>query len=187
MSLKKQLFETKEKYLAFRKTFANAVNDDRAKHHFEPCDQWFRDPVTYRMECSKGTGKERTNGWMQSEHFLFLNIVRELPCDRGFGIITSKNKLENGFIPHEGLYVALRKLKSICLFAQRINRDIKVWDTQLAHLIAFIEPFKGTVRLEMLSKIYDLLPDTPSWKTEDKFLASIVDIPNFTSYNSKVA
>ena len=33
MSLK--LFNTKEDYLAFRKAFANAVNDDKAKHHYE--------------------------------------------------------------------------------------------------------------------------------------------------------
>ena len=87
----KSIFETKEQYLAFRAAFAAAQNDKRAKHYFveELTQCWDHETKKW----GKMPIKTRRDGWLQAEHFIILNAIRDKPLDRGFTPITSKNKL----------------------------------------------------------------------------------------------
>lgn len=94
--MNKSIFETKEQYLTFRKAFAAAQNDQRAKHYFT-------DDVA--------AGKIKHDGWLQAEHFILLNAIRGKPFDRGFTPITNKNKITSNWgNPREAFDSAHKRL-----------------------------------------------------------------------------
>lgn len=136
VSVKHELFTCKEHYLAFRQAFARSVNDDRAKSHLEPGYE---------------NTKYRVYGWIQAEHFILLNLLRDKPAYHGFSLVTNKTKLINGMVPYLRFYQAIEKLRGICRPC-----DTKTWrDEYIEDLIA---PYEGTVSKEMLNKLHKYIP-----------------------------
>jgi len=128
------IFENKEHYFNFRAAFAKAVNDPRAK----------------KTVVRTSYGAERHPGWIHSEHFLLLNILRNKSVDKGFAFITNKNKLSNGAILNEGLYSATNRLSQ---YVERAKKGDAIPPMQKELLEKFLAPFDGTFTIEMLAKV----------------------------------
>lgn len=157
MSIKFELFTCKEHYLAFRKAFANAVNNERAKSHLEP---------------GYDNTKYRVKGWIQAEHFVLLNLLRDKPIQSGFTIIKTPRRLMNGNEPHCGFRFNVDYLKDMCC---KHKEGSWYWEKQQK----FLEPFQGTIDLEMLYKLHDHIPEVKDlymWRSDDaKLIAKLID------------
>lgn len=138
MSIKFELFTCKEHYLAFRKAFAKAVNDERAKSQLKP---------------GYDNTKYRVKGWLKAEHFILLNLLRDKPINRGFSMKTRKMALLNGHEPHLEFKRAIEFLREIC---EPKIRDDSWWGMRRDE---FLEPLEGTVTVEMLNKLYVHIPE----------------------------
>lgn len=79
----KHLFENKAQYLNFRKAWAEAVNSPKAKSRLEKCDEWLSNEGQYGRY-SEGTGVHRVSGWINAEHHILYNLLRNKDFDRGF-------------------------------------------------------------------------------------------------------
>lgn len=90
-------FDTKEDYLKFKKQWASAVNDPKAK-----------------KELIRGSyGAYQKKGWIKPVHHIIYNIVRNKPLDYGFTPITSEKKLQsNNMNPNEAFDRAYYMFKS---------------------------------------------------------------------------
>lgn len=158
------IFKNKEHYLAFRNAWSAAVQSDRAKS--KVVDKTFR--------CSSNGGttiieyREREKGWLQAEHFLLYNYCRQRPLYTGFTPIHDKVGLINGWNVNNGLYQAAYNLRHLI-------RNAKAWVKDHAELELtpdnvrprysrwnefvhrqcenFLEPFDGTITLEMLATV----------------------------------
>ena len=119
-------FETKEHYLAFRKAWSNAVNSEKAKKKVVEEKSW--DSRTMIRVTQKG--------WLTSTHMMVYNMLRGRAYDRGFTMITNRNKLMNGTSPNLGLIQTIADLN-------RMHRYPDCMST-------FLEPFDGTVTEEMI-------------------------------------
>ncbi len=95
-----KFFETKEQYLNFRKAFATAVNDPRAK------------------KGKPDTNGYKARGWMTGAHFMLLNAIRGLPIERGFSPITAELKIENGAIADGAIQANRIQLESMIMSAK---------------------------------------------------------------------
>lgn len=81
---KEHFFETKEDYLKFKKQWASAVNDPKAKKEL------------IREKTSWGTTHVyQKKGWLQAVHHIIYNIVRDKPLNHGFTPITNKDKIRS--------------------------------------------------------------------------------------------
>lgn len=108
--MNKLIFETKEQYLAFRKAFAAAQNDKRAKPYFTD---------------DLHAGKIKNKGWLQAEHFILLNAIRGRPLANGFSPIISDNKINSNWgNPMNGFMQARKRLLSAQSNAQRLLAGI---------------------------------------------------------------
>jgi hypothetical protein len=155
MNTKTKFFETKEQYLNFRKAFASAVNDPRAKKG-KP-----QPPNGYKAR-----------GWMTASHFMLLNAVRDLPLTRGFSPITSELKLTNGAIADQAIRDAKTYLEHRIINAKRAldpsKIEVQSWrlgklskaeyiererKDLLRYVTIFLEPFNGTFTVEDLARL----------------------------------
>ena len=158
-----QFFNSKKQLKEFKTAWKKATKDFRCKPKWKPCDehvylhnspngygQWeltqrgyVHNEHGYSDYIRKGTGKYKVPGWLQSEHYMFYNIVRGLPYDRGFTTITNKKKLENG--AYFGFIAAKYKLINIKHRAERIIRSVEKgelpWDYDVMHIREFLRPF----------------------------------------------
>lgn len=88
-----KFFKTKEQHIAFRKAFATAINDPRAKKGKPDVNGY------------------KPRGWITKSHIMLQHIVRGLPHDHGFTPITKKSRLENGAVPNEAVHYATWNLQ----------------------------------------------------------------------------
>ena len=162
----KQYFKTKEQYLQFRANFAAAANHANAKSTCEPCDEW----LDNEGKISYNTGSSRVKGWLQAEHFIFLNLVRGKPYHHGFTPTTNKNKLSNGGNIWQGLDDAVRRLR----YAVTSAKDIKqIPQNATSHsgddFRKFIEPFLGdlpsAIFIEILCSMEEILVEHKNYYT----------------------
>ena len=134
---KKHFFDTKEDYLNFKKQWASAVNDKRAKKEL------IKKSYTHygnEVDCSY-----QKKGWVQAVHHVIYNIVRDKPFDYGFTAITDKNKLQNNFgNPTHAFDSALYMLG---VFQRSAKDSRRVHDV--------MEPFGDSISLSKL-KSFDL-------------------------------
>ena len=128
----KTYFETKEQYLAFRAAWASAVNSPKAKSTYKPCDEWLSETDTY----SEGTGTMRFDGWINVGHIVLFNILTGRKIDRGISPITNKAKLASGIKSDRAMRFARERIFG--------------WNTKI-----FLEPFAGTVTVDMLEQVRD--------------------------------
>ena len=110
-------FKTKEQYFQFRTNFAAATKNVKSKSTVVACDEW----LSHEEKLSYDTGRSRIKGWLQAEHFIFLNIVRGLPIHHGFTPVTSKNKLTHGGNIWPGLDAGVRTLIAAARSAQKVK------------------------------------------------------------------
>jgi hypothetical protein len=151
MSIKTEIFTSKEHYLAFRKAFARAANTSRAKPHFIPCDEIVKNPETNEYIVGKSADRNiQRKGWMTASHFAFLNLIRGKTIQSGFTITTNKKKLINGRTPHYGFWLAIENLNFFC------SKNLGNWARKRQE--NFLEPFEGTVTAEMLEKLSKHIP-----------------------------
>lgn len=157
MSIKFELFTCKEHYLAFRKAFANAVNDKRAKSQLKP---------------GYDNTKYRVKGWMTGAHFILLNLLRDKPINCGFTLKTNKTALINAYEPHFGFKEAVADLKEVC-------RTFKEDSWRQRRQKRFLEPLEGTVTVEMLNGLLQHIPeirDLYMWRSEDaEIIAKLIN------------
>ena len=138
------LFENKEHYLAFRKAWSNAVNSEKAKPHV--------DEVDYSHYGHHEKVKVRVDGWLTASHHILYNILRGRDYDRGFTLVTNRNKLMNGTSPNLGLVQAIAELKNVKnwirheLAAQELGKEC-MWTESINE---FLAPFSETVTREMI-------------------------------------
>lgn len=177
-TIKFSSFETKEHYLTFRKAWASAVNDPRAKSHIEPCDEYLdsRDELGHwrKGRISKGTGKKRVRGWLTGAHHILFNLLLDRPIETGFTPVTSKTKLEGGMYFNFGLYFAVHELKWFIDFdVKRSRRELdrffkeenRQWAMQSVE--KFLAPFNGTVTVDMILAL-DIPKIEPMYSTFNK-------------------
>lgn len=127
------IFNSKEQYIAFRNAWAQAVNDPRAK--------------------STVCGTERFKGWVTGAHQMLYSILRNRPFDTGFTPITSRTKLVHGANINQGLYSAAHDLSNVVSWAQRVLDDEDKYGFGTKLVNTFLEPFNGTITVEMLVSI----------------------------------
>jgi len=131
-----KFFTSKEQYLRFRSAWANAVTSPKAKHTFEPYDEYRYDiPKGTIIEgwkpygtngyahVSKGTGKYRKSGWIKAEHTILYNILRGKPLHTGFTPIRNPNKLGMYEGEMNTFYIAVNILKNRVEWAKEIIAD----------------------------------------------------------------
>lgn len=137
----KTLFETKENYLSFRKTWAESVNNP---------------------EFTKKISNRYSNKWckLDSAHFLLYNILRNKPAYNGFGMITNHNKLVcSDMLPYQGFQDAKNILNRMAAYAK--DPDRKMWgdSTYGARVTEWLAPFGNTVTFDMVIKASDYLDE----------------------------
>lgn len=178
-----KFFDTKDQYLAFRKAFASAQNDSRAKHSFNP-------PKAYTTDAKGNSvlipvqGRQKVSGWLSATHYVLHNVVRGLPVTRGFSPKTNAANLNNGGNVNGNLCSAVAHLSSLVSYATQvlnpepitrdsvvatwwaktlssIQIDAKIEEMQAAQknswqvrsVNAFLEPFGGAFTIEQLASL----------------------------------
>jgi len=124
-------FTSKEHYLSFRAAWAESVN----------------------IAQSHGKKSGEDFGSISPEQHMLYNIFRGKHQETGFTLITNPNKLNNGMYPNHASYYASMRLVSHIATAKQMATDVKpaVWlQERLPYLL---EPFKGTITVEMLAKV----------------------------------
>lgn len=114
-----KFFDTKDQFIAFRKAFAAAQNDPRAKPSFSPPKEYTTTANGKRVAIPVN-GRVKIKGWLTSAHFMLFNIVRGLPADHGFTNKTSEIYIKNGGQIDLGYRIALVKLFDLRIQANRI-------------------------------------------------------------------
>lgn len=161
MNTKTKFFETKEQYLNFRKAFASAVNDPRAK----------------KGKPDPNNNGHRARGWMTGAHFMLLNCIRGIPTTRGFNPMTKNKSIECcGYSPEHNIEVNKRILENYISMAKQFiaakPADMKNYPSwrygkainqeeannkqqayYLAQIQGFLEPFAGTLTPTDLSRV----------------------------------
>lgn len=164
-------FETKEHYLAFRASWARAVNDDRRFPTLVPCDEWIKEAGHRGYmgfgAVSEGTGRERVPGWVTDAHHALYNTLRNRPTETGFSPVTKTIRLQNGAYINHGLWWAVTVLIDHITTAKQYNTLLKKIEEfketrpsftrynekRIKRLEQFLEPFDGTVTIEMLASM----------------------------------
>ena len=82
----------KTRYKSFRRQWARAVNDPRAKSKIVACDEYIVNSKGVGM-WSKGTGRCRKTGWIHPAHHVLFNLILERDLDTGFTPVTAKRKM----------------------------------------------------------------------------------------------
>jgi hypothetical protein len=151
-------FETKEQYLNFRKAWAIAVNDERAKKKLEK-NSW-GDIV-------------RVPGWTTSAHFMLYNILRGKSIYHGFVPVKNKNKLTNGAYINHGFYEAARDLRHVIRCAQA-SEERTSYQSRVLDL--FMDPIKDVLTVEQLAKIKvpEIKPIESNYGKGSKIVRSIL-------------
>jgi len=163
-SVKTSIFVSKEHYLAFRVAWSNAVNSEEAKSKVVPCNEYIPKETGYGYTFSEGTGRCRHDGWINAEHAVLYNLLRDKPIYYGFTIVTNRLKLINGMAPHHGFHVGVSGLHSMIRYANELlshdkSRASASWlKYRQEEIDDFLKPFAGTVSLEMLAALKDHLP-----------------------------
>lgn len=155
-----QAQKLKDDYRYFRKSWAAAVADPRAKSKVVACDQWIRnDHGTWRH--SKGTGRCKQHGWIESSHMVLFNLIRGKPLDRGFAPITNPRKLKSVYTPWQHFNDAVDELDRMVELAQKYTtnpvRNHHDYH-ELTRVMDFLEPFRtstfqGTITIMDLANI----------------------------------
>lgn len=147
------IFKSKEQYLAFRAAWASSVNNAKAKPTLKTTNEW----ITATDELSADIGVIRVPGNIKAEHHILYNILRGKPYDLGFTPITNYNKLANGAYINQGLFTAMIYLKLHLKLAADINANNYVAPRLGEEFGEFMEVFRNTVTLDMLTTI--ILPE----------------------------
>jgi len=159
----KSVFETKEQYLNFRKAWAAAVNDERAKSKIVSCDE--HKYVNYIWTRVEGTGRCREKGWINAAHMLLFNLLTGKPFYNGFTSTTNSRKLYHSRLINQGLFDASHGLERIIGYAhQHVQRealpeDVKNKTPYYTHqyrretLEKFLEPFDGHLTAYQLCQV----------------------------------
>lgn len=153
-------FTHKEQFHTFRKAFAAAQNDKRARKSIEQIEI-----KRYNYETNKhepATIKVKTSGWLTSAHFLMYNLIAGRDYYAGFTPKTKETFITNSGDPDQGLLGALQQLHSIVERAKaltdektikvpswrqkdkRVYIDEYVKDAQ-SIVNRFVEPFNGAI------------------------------------------
>lgn len=186
MNTTTKFFATKEQYLAFRKAFAAAQNDSRAKKSFVETETYIRDGKGGYV---KGKVKVRQSGWLSSTYFLLFNLACGRPFYNGFTPKTKASFIDAGGDPDRALTDAIKSLKwyvdrASYIFSQTgmyipsyikdkkqyINEQVKAAQ---ADVTAFLELFAGTITTEQLSKLQ--LPNIITTDGKTKTYAEIIE------------
>ena len=166
-------FSSKEEYIKYIKSWKIATNSDKTKSTI----------VTKKCEYSGEYYTFRQNGWLQSEHFLLHNILLNKNPETGFTLISNKNKLLlSRFYLNNGFYIAVEKLNRIIMIAKWINGEKNEScearaKTYKSLLERFLEPYAGTITVDILSKIEPLKisPIYPDFGVGLKIVQKIID------------
>ncbi len=129
-------FTTKEQYLEFKASWSKAVNSEDAKSKLQPCDEykydipkgtilegWKQVREGGSMWISKGTGRYKESGWMEGEHHMMYNILRDKPLHTGFSPLVSKRKLNVCESPWHNFYDTVRVLRNRVRTAKMLVKD----------------------------------------------------------------
>lgn len=141
-------FETKEQYLTFRKAWADATNDPRAKK-----------TLVEVKNRQGGIDRVRKSGWLTASHQMLYNILRGRSFDTGFTPVTNATKLRNGAYLNYSLVMSRMFLNRHINDAKKAVKDGDVFGSD--SLQKFLEPFDGTVTIQMLAAVlrHRPLPD----------------------------
>lgn len=163
----KSLFDSKEHYLAFRKAWAAAVNDPRAKKTLIYHKEW--------------DSTELQQGWITSSHVVLYNLLRDKPFYNGFTPLLKKSRLQNGAYINQHLHE-----KALYMLHYYQQHAIKALNTEppkdkyatkgrqfgKERCQAFLEPFNGTVSMEMLAALFvPKFEPLYGWKNVGKYWA----------------
>jgi hypothetical protein len=143
----KTIFNSKEQYLAMKAQWAHSSKSIKCKSILLPCDEWLSAAIHGRGGFSKGTGIIRKHGWMQAEHHVLYNLLRNKPSSNGF---TTKSSNQVG--KPDKFHDALCWLGIVQQQAQAIKpyeRDSK-WDNKVfrMHVEYTLKPFCDTLTLQ---------------------------------------
>lgn len=142
----------------FKKQWAGAVNDDRAKSKIVACDEWITNDHGSWM-VSKGTGRCRQSGWIDAEHHILYNMVTGRAIDKGFTRITNWKKLHNGGYPYMHFNYAVNNLIRHIKTAQKYTtQPVKnhFEYNELERLMDFLKPFGQAISLQQMATGLDL-------------------------------
>lgn len=149
--MSKKLFNSKEHYLAFRKAWAEAINDERAKKQ--------------KIFHKEYNSCEIREGWLTAAHMLLYNLLRDKPFYHGFTPVLKPSKLLGGtYINHGLFHNAFVMLDSYQRRARRSLEKLnkkqlknKWWETSRETdkfmTERFLKPFAGTVTPDMLVSV----------------------------------
>ena len=163
--------DSKEQYLHFKDVWSQAVNSEKAKktvtEHTYPSHYWQGGQSI--DDSKKWTTRE--NGWLTRTHHLVYALMCGKVATKGFTPITNKNKLEHGAYINHGLYFAYQDLRGLAKLAQshlrHVEKGSNTWFLKRksgdefempSNLKNFLEPFQGTINLEMLIKLFEHCP-----------------------------
>lgn len=153
-------FESKEHYLEFRKAWAVAVNDERAKQTLVKYEHtpWGWKKGTVVSAC------DRRKGWITAAHHVVFNVLCERPVDTGFTTTKKEVRIANGALWNSGIFRATSQLngiiKQIQYIAKHPDSHFSWHETNVNN---FLEPFNGTVTREMITKLE--IADTQQYLT----------------------
>jgi len=138
-------FTSKEHYLSFRAAWAKAVNSEKAKSYLVDSQAWYDSNIINRV---------RKPGWVQSEHHIIYNILRNRKPSLGFTNITNANKLNLSCKPiNNGYYWAMWRITQIQNLIKSQLTGQNVSDFNQKQIEWLLAPFCGTVTLEMIANI----------------------------------
>ncbi len=98
---------------------------------------------------------------------ILFNLMRGSCISTGFAKITNSNKLMNGHAPYLSLSQAHYCLKGVCLTAKlyldKSDKEDRWRERRKAQLDAFLQPYHGTITIEMLAELHnELLSNVPN-------------------------
>lgn len=176
-------FKDKQHYLAFRKSWAEAVNSPKAMSTLVKVPYLrLKDDGFY--ETIPDGAVVRCYGWISAAHHVVYNLLREKDAGDGFTPITNRTKLDAGVFPERVLLDALALIRSFewqitsaksvynetteskSLFGFMKPRPGKIliskdeqYEMRMVTVNKFLAPFNGTVTVDMLIELSTMVKE----------------------------
>lgn len=151
------LIKTSLEFNIFTSQWAKSSQSHRCKSTLINCDEYICDDRG-RESLSKGTGVHRKPGWMQAEHHILYNLVRDKEPTRGFTPATKHGKdnaYRHAYIVLQSKHQLAKKLqepKKVNLHSSYETYEHMV-ARNLKSVTTFLEPFSGSLTLKQFAEM----------------------------------
>ncbi len=126
---------------------------DAKTRYFNDKQHYLNFLQAWKKAAQRSASKGDDRGCLTGAHVVFYALLRGRDVRTAFTPITKKIKLSNGAYINHGMYWAAQELRGVA--------NINGWNHE-ERIKKFLAPFNETVTEEMLTQLYEDMPDIPA-------------------------